>query len=155
MVGKFSHLSKSAQNVDRNERHIKWHFKAVVTGIVYRAPEKRFTQNNIAVSGFVLNVGEREETLVRVLSRRQALDEIVSSLSKGDKIVVEGRLQIATVKTDEGTERRIYEIDANTIEKMGEGSATSSNEKFGTEEIVKFESDDMSNELINEDEIPF
>ncbi len=129
--------------------------KAVVTGTVYRAPEKRFTQNNIAVSGFVLNVGEREETLVRVLSRRQALDEIVSSLSKGDKIVVEGRLQIATVKTDEGTERRIYEIDANTIEKMGEGSATSSNEKFGTEEIVKFESDDMSNELINEDEIPF
>lgn len=129
--------------------------KAVVTGIVYRAPEKRFTQNNIAVSGFVLNVGEREETLVRVLSRRQALDEIVSSLSKGDKIVVEGRLQIATVKTDEGTERKIYEIDANTIEKMGEGSATSSNEKFGTEEIVKFESDDMSNELINEDEIPF
>lgn len=129
--------------------------KTVVTGIVYRAPEKRFTQNNIAVSGFVLNVGEREETLVRVLSRRQALDEIVSSLSKGDKIVVEGRLQIATVKTDEGTERRIYEIDANTIEKMGEGSATSSNEKFGTEEIVKFESDDMSNELINEDEIPF
>ena len=129
--------------------------KAVVTGIVYRAPEKRFTQNNIAVSGFVLNVGEREETLVRVLSRRQALDEIVSSLSKGDKIVVEGRLQIATVKTDEGTERRIYEIDANTIEKMGEGSATSSNEKFGTEEIVKFESYDMSNELINEDEIPF
>ena len=125
--------------------------KAVVTGIVYR----RFTQNNIAVSGFVLNVGEREETLVRVLSRRQALDEIVSSLSKGDKIVVEGRLQIATVKTDEGTERRIYEIDAHTIEKMGEGSATSSNEKFGTEEIVKFESDDMSNELINEDEIPF
>ena len=129
--------------------------KAVVTGTVYRAPEKRFTQNNIAVSGFVLNVGEREETLVRVLSRRQALDEIVSSLSKGDKIVVEGRLQIATVKTDEGTERRIYEIDANTIEKTGEGSATSSNEKFGTEEIVKFESDDMSNELINEDEIPF
>lgn len=129
--------------------------KAVVTGIVYRAPEKRFTQNNIAVSGFVLNVGEREETLVRVLSRRQALDEIVSSLTKGDKIVVEGRLQIATVKTDEGTERKIYEIDANTIEKMGEGSATSSNEKFGTEEIVKFESDDMSNELINEDEIPF
>ena len=129
--------------------------KAVVTGTVYRAPEKRFTQNNIAVSGFVLNVGEREETLVRVLSRRQALDEIVSSLLKGDKIVVEGRLQIATVKTDEGTERRIYEIDANTIEKMGEGSATSSNEKFGTEEIVKFESDDMSNELINEDEIPF
>ena len=131
--------------------------KAVVTGTVYRAPEKRFTQNNIAVSGFVLNIGEKEEILVRILSRRQAQDEIVSSLSKGDKVLVEGRLQIATVKTDDGAERRIYEIDANVIERMGEGSGSSasSNEKYGTEEIVKFESDDMSNELIIEDEIPF
>ena len=131
--------------------------KAVVTGTVYRAPEKRFTQNNIAVSGFVLNIGEKEEILVRILSRRQAQDEIVSSLSKGDKVLIEGRLQIATVKTDDGAERRIYEIDANMIERMGEGSGSSasSNGKYGTEEIVKFESDDMSNELINEDEIPF
>ncbi len=130
--------------------------KAVVTGTLYRAPEKRFTQNNIAVSAFVLNIGEREETLVRILSRRQAQDELVSSLVKGDRVLVEGRLQVAIVKADDGSERRIYEIDANTIEKMGEGSSAPVNQqKFGTEEIVKFESDDMSNELINEDEIPF
>lgn len=127
--------------------------KSVVTGTVYRAPEKRFTQNNIAVSGFVLNIGEREEILVRVISRRNALDEVVSSISKGEKVLVEGRLQTATVKMDDGSEKRIYEIDANTIERMGE--APISNSDFGTEEIVKFESDDMSNELINEDEIPF
>lgn len=128
--------------------------KAVVTGTLYRAPEKRFTQNNVAVSAFVLNIGEREETLIRVLSKRNALDEIVSSLTKGERVLVEGRLQTATVKSDDGTERRIYEIDANTIERLGEGSAPA-NQKFGTEEIVKFESDDLSNELINEDEIPF
>ncbi len=128
--------------------------KAVVTGTLYRAPEKRFTQNNVAVSAFVLNIGEREETLIRVLSKRNALDEIVSSLTKGERVLVEGRLQTATVKSDDGSERRIYEIDANTIEKLGESSAPA-NQKFGTEEIVKFESDDLSNELINEDEIPF
>ena len=128
--------------------------KAVVTGTLYRAPEKRFTQNNVAVSAFVLNIGEREETLIRVLSKRNALDEIVSSLTKGERVLVEGRLQSATVKSDDGSERRIYEIDANTIERLGEASAPA-NQKFGTEEIVKFESDDLSNELINEDEIPF
>ncbi len=128
--------------------------KAVVTGTLYRAPEKRFTQNNVAVSAFVLNIGEREETLIRVLSKRNALDEVVSSLTKGERVLVEGRLQTATVKSDDGTERRIYEIDANTIERLGESSAPAS-QKFGTEEIVKFESDDLSNELINEDEIPF
>lgn len=127
--------------------------KSVVTGTVYRTPEKRFTQNNIAVSAFVLNIGERDEILVRVVSRRTALDEVVSSLNKGEKVLVEGRLQTATVKTDDGAEKRIYEIEASTIEKMG--GSVSTNSDFGTEEIVKFESDDMSNELINEDEIPF
>ncbi len=129
--------------------------KSVVTGTVYRAPEKRFTQNNIAVSAFVLNIGEREETLIRVISRRNALDEIVSSISKGERVLVEGRLQTAAVKMDDGSEKRIFEIDANTIEKLGEGAMAVSDSKFGTEEIVKFESDDISNELINEDEIPF
>lgn len=128
--------------------------KSVVTGTVYRAPEKRFTQNNVAVSAFVLNIGEREETLIRVLSKRNALDEIVSSLTKGERVLVEGRLQTAAVKMDDGSEKRIYEIDANTIERL-EGEGAPANQKFGTEEIVKFESDDMSNELINEDEIPF
>ena len=129
--------------------------KSVVTGTVYRAPEKRFTQNNIAVSAFVLNIGDREEILIRVVSRRQALDEIIDNIEKGERVLVEGRLQTATVKMDDGSEKRIYEIDANTIEKLGEGAVTPSSSKFGTEEIVKFESDDLSNELIGEDEIPF
>ena len=128
--------------------------KSVVTGIVYRAPEKRFTQNNIAVSAFVLNIGERNEILIRVVSRRNSLDEIVSSLTKGDRVLVEGRLQTNTVKADDGAERRIYEIDANAIEKLS-GSSISSSVTSGAEDIVKFESDDFSNELINEDEIPF
>lgn len=131
--------------------------KAVVTGTLYRAPEKRFTQNNIAVSAFILNIGERDEMLLRIISKRNSLDDIVSSLSKGDKVLVEGKLQTAAVKTDDGSERRIYEIEAAAIEKIGgdaqHGSVSGS--KFGTEEIVKIESDDFSNELIGEDEIPF
>ena len=130
--------------------------KAVVTGTVYRTPEKRFTQNNIAVSAFVLNIGERDELLMRIVSRRQALEDIISAIGKGDRVLVEGKLQTAMVKSDDGSERRIYEIDAVTIEKLGAGAmAPSLDGKFGTEEIVKFESDDFAEELIGEDEIPF
>lgn len=132
--------------------------KSVVTGTVYRQPEKRFTQNNVAVSAFVLNIGDRDEMLLRVLSKRNALDEVVSSLTKGDRVLVEGRLETAAVKMDDGSEKRIYEIDANTIERIGEGGEAASgsgSSKYGTDEIVKFESDDFSNELIGEDEIPF
>ena len=58
--------------------------KAVVTGTVYRAPEKRFTSNDVAVSTFVLDIGEKEETLLRVISKRNVLDNLVSSCNKGD-----------------------------------------------------------------------
>ena len=128
--------------------------KAVVTGTVFRAPEKRFTQNNVPVSSFVLNIGDREEMLIRVVVGRTALDEVVSGISKDDRVLVEGRLQITTVKNESGAERRIYEIDASTIEMMG-GSAPASSNSNSNEEIVKFSQDEFSDELIGEDEIPF
>lgn len=129
--------------------------KAVVTGSVFRAPEKRFTQNNVPVSSFVLNIGEREEMLLRVVVKRQALDEVVSEISQNDRVLVEGRLQIATVKSDNGTERRIFEIDANTIELIGAGAPVKSSSASSSEDIVKFSQEEFSNELIGEEEIPF
>ena len=127
--------------------------KAVVTGTVFRAPEKRFTQNNIPVSSFVLNIGEKEEMLIRVVVRRNALLDIVDTISKDDKILVEGRLQITTVKSDNGSERRIFEIDANTVESMGAGASVGS--ATSNSDIVKFSQEEFADELIGEDEIPF
>ena len=129
--------------------------KAVVTGTVFRAPEKRFTQNNVPVSSFVLNIGEREEMLLRVVVKRTALDEVVSTISKDDRVLVEGRLQITTVKSDTGAERRIFEIDANTIELMGASAPVASSASGSSEDIVKFSQEEFSDELIGEDEIPF
>ena len=129
--------------------------KAVVTGSVYRAPEKRFTQNNVPVSSFVLNIGEREEMLLRVIVKRAALDEVVSAITKDDRVLVEGRLQITSVKSDTGAERRIFEIDANTIEMMGAGASVSAASSSSTSDIVKFSQEEFADELIGEDEIPF
>ena len=129
--------------------------KAVVTGSVFRAPEKRFTQNNVPVSSFVLNIGDREEMLIRVVVLRASLDEVVSSLGKGDKVLVEGRLQITTVKNENGNERKIYEIDASTIETMAPASGVSASSNNSSEDIVKFSQEEFSDELIGEDEIPF
>lgn len=126
--------------------------KAVVTGTIYRAPEKRFTSNDVAISSFVLDIGEKEELLLRVISKKNSLNEFVSSLSKGDKVLVEGRLQIANAKMEDGSERKIYEIDANTVEKM-DGSAPARSHDNG--EIVKFAQEEFTDELISEDEIPF
>jgi single-stranded DNA-binding protein len=131
--------------------------KAVVTGSVYRAPEKRFTQNNDPVSSFVINIGDREEMLLRVISKRTALDEIVSSLNKDDRVLIEGRLQITTVKNENGNERRIFEIDANTVEPISATTGTGASVSASSnEDIVKFpKEEEFADELIGEDEIPF
>ena len=129
--------------------------KAVVTGYVYRNPEKRFTQNNVSVSAFVLNIGDKDEMLIRVISKRTALNDIIDDISKGDKVLVEGRLQIANVKSDDGSERRIYEIDANGIEKMSADAVSSSKSANNNDEIDKFAEEEFVDELISEDEIPF
>ncbi len=127
--------------------------KAVISGTVFRAPEERFTTNNVAVTSLVLDIGEKEETLVRVISKRTALADVLSSISKGDRIIVEGRLQTANAKMDDGSERKIYELDANTIETMGAGSTSSSSSS--NEDIVKIQDDDLGEDLISEEEIPF
>ena len=92
--------------------------------------------------------------LIRVIAGRAALDEVVSGISQNDRVLVEGALQITTVKNDSGAERRIFEIDANTIEMMG-GSAPASSASNSGEDFVKFSQEEFSDELIGEDEIPF
>ena len=98
-----------------------------------------------------MNIGDKEELLVRVLAKRTSLTEVVAGLSKGMKVVVEGVLQTANVKDENGKERKIFEIDANEIESMGASSPVDS----FSEDIVKFSDTEMPDELIGEDEIPF
>ena len=137
--------------------------KATVSGTVYRAPEKRFTQNDIAIYGLTLNIDEREETLVRVISKRKSLADVLDRVKKGDRILVDGRLQIATSKAQDGSDRKYFEIDASDIEILsGSGSASVSNTS-SSDDIVQFgefEVNDVTDApaeetLIDSDEIPF
>ena len=134
--------------------------KAVVTGIVFKAPKTGYTHNNVAVSSFVLNIGTTEEILVRVVSKRQALEELVSGLTKNQKVLVEGRLQNGISKMDDGTEKRVFEIDASTIELMGSDAIAASSSDDG--DVLTFGKMDSSSnnsietdKLIDEEEVPF
>jgi len=132
--------------------------KAAVTGIVYKEPKTGFTQNNVAVSSFVINIGETEETLVRVISKRQALSNIVEGLSKNQKVLVGGRLQTGVSKLDDGTEKKVFEIDASSIELIGGASSNMSSKEDS--DILSFGEMDSPSEsdaevLMEDEEVPF
>lgn len=121
--------------------------KAVVTGTVYRTPEKRYTQNNIAIYGLTLNIGEQEETLIRVISKRKSLESILDKVRQGDRLLVDGRLQVATSKYTDGTDKKFFELDAANIELIQSNLNSS-------EQLVEAVETEETTE-IDEDEIPF
>lgn len=134
--------------------------RATISGTVFRAPEKRFTSNNVPITGFTINITPDDETLIRVIAKGNLADTMVNNINKGDNIVVEGRLQNNTVKNEDGSEKRIVEIDASSFEKLAGSSASASKPSPATssgdsEQIVKFGADEFSESLIGEDEIPF
>lgn len=127
--------------------------KAVLSGIVYRNPEKRFTGNNIPVTTFTLNIDEKEQSLVRIIARGNNADSIEQNVSKGDKIVVEGRLQISNIQGEDGSEKKVMELDLAGFEVVASSSSPSASKK--SEEVVKFAEVEMNDMLIGEDDIPF
>ncbi len=132
--------------------------KAVVTGIVYKTPKTGFTSNNVAVSSFVLNIGTQDEILVRVISKRNSLESVVQGLSKNQKVLVEGRLQNGISKMDDGTEKRVFEIEASTIELMG-GSSAAADSSSSDGDIITFGDMDSAESntdvLMDDEEVPF
>lgn len=129
--------------------------KAVISGTVFRAPEKRFTSNNVPITAFALNISENDESLVRVIAKGNLAETVENTLTKGDRVVVEGRLQNNTVKNEDGSEKRIVEIDSYAIEKMFGGEAGSTDSAKSPDSLVQFGQTDFSDDLIGEDEIPF
>ena len=127
--------------------------KAVISGTVYRTPEKRFTGNNIPVTSLALNIDDKEPSLIRVVARGNNAELLEQSVSKGDKIVVEGRLQISAVQTEEGTEKKITEIDLSSFEIIS-GNSNSTSSKTD-KKVVEFSEMEMTDTLIGEEEIPF
>ena len=129
--------------------------KAVLSGTVYRNPEKRFTGNNIPVTSFTLNIDEKEQSLIRVIARGNNAETLEQAVSKGDKVVIEGRLQVSTIQGDDGNEKKVMEIDMSSFEVLSSSQSPSTSSAKSTDEVVKFSEVEMDDVLIGEEEIPF
>lgn len=137
--------------------------KIVVDGIVVKAPEKRFTQNNLPITSFTMDINPTDETLIRVFVMGNMAERTADTVNAGDRVIVEGRPQIEALKTNDGKEKRVVEINASLVEKIGEGTLTAATASkpapakapAKTKEIVQFSDDEIVEDLINEDEIPF
>ncbi len=140
--------------------------KITVTGKITKNPEKRFTQNNLAITSFVMDINPQDETLVRVFAMGNLADRAADTIKMGDTVLVDGRMQTASVKSTNGKDRKIIEINAAAVEKImldnssvaysaPQSQPTQNTAAPKSSDIVQFAVDEISEDLIDEDEIPF
>jgi len=97
----------------------------IITGNLTDDPEIRFTQAGAAVANLRVAVTPRvkdgegwkdgETSFFRVTVWRQLAEHVGDSLSKGDRVIVVGRLKTRSWETPEGDARSVVEIDADEI----------------------------------------
>ena len=130
--------------------------KAILIGRLTRDPEVRYTQSGTAVCIFTLAVdrkfakkdsGQPTADFIPIVAWRKLAEIIGNNLVKGRRISVEGRIQVRSYDTQDGSKRYVTEIVADEVEfldskeQTGAQSATGGNGSFGS--------------TVPDDEIPF
>ena len=119
--------------------------KAILVGRLAQDPEVRYTQSGKAVASFNLAVennfgDEKKADFIPIVAWNKLAEICGINIGKGRKILVEGRLQIRSYETQDGQERRVAEVIAQTIEfldyKKSDNDGSNSDvvpESFGSE----------------------
>lgn len=135
--------------------------KVIIVGRLTRDPEVRYTQTGKAVASFSVAVdtgfGENKRAdFIPVVVWEKLAEVCGNNLTKGRRVLVEGRLQIRDYEKD-GQKRRAADVVAQNIEFLDTKQAVSSGSS-NTASPAKSSGYDVSSfgtEVFPEEEIPF
>jgi single-strand DNA-binding protein len=88
--------------------------KVILIGNLTRNPEVRYTPNGTPVTSFALAINRRFRQADIVVFGKQA-EHCGQYLSKGNGVIVDGRLQQRRWETEDGQKRSKHEVVAQTI----------------------------------------
>ncbi len=131
--------------------------RIVLIGRLTRDPELRFTSSGNAVGNFTLAVdrpftnrqGEKETDFIRVVVWRKLAEVCANNLNKGRLVAVDGRLQIRSYEGQDGAQRRIAEVVADTVRFLDRPKESEGDFEYSQEQEVDQEVE------ISEDDLPF
>ena len=96
-----------------------------ITGNLTDDPEVTFTSSGQAVCNFRLAVTPRvrdgdswrdgDTSFFRITAWRQLAEHVGDSLSKGDRVIVQGQLRSRAWETPEGDKRQVVEVTADEV----------------------------------------
>lgn len=98
--------------------------KIILLGRMVRDPEVHYTETEKVVCEFTIAVdrpylnqeGQREADFIQVLIWGKQAETVGNHFKKGNRILVEGRLQIRSYEAKDGGKRYVTEVIANNFE---------------------------------------
>ena len=149
--------------MDSNQgRDLRMMNKWLGSGRLVRDPELKTTESGISVSTFTVAVdrdrkepdGSRKADFIDVVAWREKAELMTKYFSKGQRILIEGRLSTRTYTDREGKKRKVYEVIAGQIY-FGDSKKDSAGEKGKpTPDDENLEEFDGFEELTGDD-LPF
>ena len=132
--------------------------KVILVGRLAQDPEVRYTQGGKAVASFNLAVNrfgggsaqKESADFIPIVAWEKLAEICGNNISKGSKILVEGRLQIRSYEAQDGQKRRVSEVVAQSIEFLGSKRAAAEGGSSSSVDMNSFGS-----EVFPEEEIPF
>jgi len=100
--------------------------RVVLIGRLANDPELKYTPSGIPVATFTLAVnrpipnaqGEREADFIPIVAWRQSAEFASNYLTKGRLVAVDGKLQIRSWVTQDGSRRKVAEVVADNLRSL-------------------------------------
>lgn len=124
--------------------------KVILVGRLTQDPEVRYTQAGKAVASFSLAVnrfsgqGQKEADFIPIVAWEKLAETCGNNLTKGQRVLIEGRMQIRSYEANDGQKRRVAEIIAQNMEFLE-----------AKKQQDKDESTPFGGQVIPEEDIPF
>jgi single-strand binding protein len=130
--------------------------KIILLGRLTKDPEVRYTQSQKVVTCFTLAVdrpfnspdGKKEADFINVVTWNKTAEVVGNNVHKGQRLLVEGRLQIRNYEGKDGAKRYATEVIADRVEfiehkeKNGESGQSGDFSAMGTavpfDEVIPF-----------------
>ena len=140
--------------------------KIILMGRLTRDPEVRVTPSEKTVCTFTLAVdrqfanqsGEREADFINIVVWGKAAELCGNSVSKGQRLLVEGRLQLRNYVAKDGNKRYVTEVIANSVEfveRKNTGNASINADSGQEHTASKSGMDGFGKAVAFDEEIPF
>jgi single-strand DNA-binding protein len=114
--------------------------KVILVGRLTQDPEVRYTQDGKAVCSFTLAVNRgfgdnKQADFIPIVLWEKLGETAGNNLTKGQRVLIEGRLQIRSYEGNDGQKRRVAEVVAQSMEFLENKKVSGADfSSFGTEE---------------------